>query len=156
MGRIKSINHMVKGATSSSQVLAKEDARGVLKWQKGHNEGENNATGPHGQCKPGLGGCDAPKLKPKSKPTSNSGAYGKGKRAGASKDACSIKSKPSAAVPVKKPAAVAPTKKPTITGPNSNLKAAPAPTKRVLSLVRKGVSDLLNRYRVRENLIRGI
>jgi hypothetical protein len=117
---------MVKGATSRSQVLAKEEAKGVLTWQKGHKEGEKNASDPYGQCKRGLGGCDAPKLKPKSKLISNSGACGKGKRAGASKGACPIESEPSAAVPAKKSAALAPTKKPAITGPNPRQKAAPA------------------------------
>jgi hypothetical protein len=138
---------MVKGATNPSQVLAKEDARGVFTWQKGYKEGEKNASGPYSQCKRGFGRCDAPKLKPKSKPKSNSGACGKGRRAGASKGACPIKSKPSAA---------ASTKKPSITGPNPNQKAAPTPMKKVLSLVRKGVPDLLERFRVRESLIRGI
>jgi hypothetical protein len=156
-GRIKSINHMVKGATSPSQVLAKEGARGRFTWQKGHKEGEKNASGPYGQCKRGLGGCDAPKLKHKPKPKSNSSACGKEKRAGASKGACPIKSEPSASVPTKKPAAVAPTKKPAAvaptkkpanTGTNPNPKAAPAPIKRVLSLVRKGVPDLLKGFRV--------
>jgi hypothetical protein len=33
-GRTKSINHMVKGATSPSQVLAKEDAEVVFTWKE--------------------------------------------------------------------------------------------------------------------------
>jgi len=64
-GRIMSINHMAKGATSPSQVMAKEDAKGVFTWQKGHKEGDKNASG--AQCKRGIGGCDTPKVKPKTK-----------------------------------------------------------------------------------------
>ncbi|KAF2675726.1 hypothetical protein K458DRAFT_323889 [Lentithecium fluviatile CBS 122367] len=42
-GRINSINHMAKGATDPSQVMAKEDANGVFTWQDGYKEGDKNA-----------------------------------------------------------------------------------------------------------------
>ncbi|KAF2679564.1 hypothetical protein K458DRAFT_114860 [Lentithecium fluviatile CBS 122367] len=45
-GRINSINHMAKGATDPSQVMAKEDANGVFTWQNGHKEGDKNAGAP--------------------------------------------------------------------------------------------------------------
>jgi len=65
-GRITSINHMAKGATSPSQVMAKEDHNGVFTWQNGYKAGDKNASGVYGQCKRGLAGCDAPKPNPKS------------------------------------------------------------------------------------------
>lgn len=70
-GRIKSINHMIKGATQASQILAKEDKDGKFTWQPGHAEGETNA-GDACAMKRAVGGCyDAPKPNkkiPKPKP----------------------------------------------------------------------------------------
>lgn len=50
-GRIRSINHMAKYATSPSQVIAKEDASGQLTWVNGHKEGEKNASMDEAICK---------------------------------------------------------------------------------------------------------
>lgn len=70
-GRIKSINHMIKGATKTSEVLAKEDKDGKFTWEQGHTESETNASAGCAK-KRASGGCyDAPKPNkkdPKPKP----------------------------------------------------------------------------------------
>lgn len=79
-GRISSINHMEKGATRPSQVLATEDADGNFSFKNGHQEGDENASGSYGVCNlaiettPIIGPvltiidamtCDAPETEPK-------------------------------------------------------------------------------------------
>jgi hypothetical protein len=75
-GRIKSLNHMAKDATSTdaSKIMAKEDADGNFAWQNGYHEGDKNASGDYGNCeesaKRDLAECDAPKPNPKDRPES--------------------------------------------------------------------------------------
>jgi hypothetical protein len=64
-GRITSINHMVKGATSASQVMATEDADGKFTWKDGHKDGDKNASRKYGVCTEGGTDCDAPQPNPK-------------------------------------------------------------------------------------------
>ena len=45
-GRVSSINHMIKGATDPSQVMATENANGDFSWQNGFKEGDKNAGAP--------------------------------------------------------------------------------------------------------------
>ena len=60
-GRLKSINHMAKDATSPSQVMAKEDGTGKFTWQPGYQAGTPNNSGSFGTCtKRSAAACDAP------------------------------------------------------------------------------------------------
>jgi hypothetical protein len=67
-GKIKSINHMKKGATKPSQIIATEDKDGKLTWINGAKEGDTNASGAYDVCPTGVLGifqlltsCGAPK-----------------------------------------------------------------------------------------------
>lgn len=43
--RLQSINHMVKGATKPTQILAKEDGEGKFTYQSGYTKDTTNASG---------------------------------------------------------------------------------------------------------------
>lgn len=60
-GRLQSINHMAKGATDPSQIMAKEDGNGKMTYQPGYKAGTPNNSGTFGTCnKRDASACDAP------------------------------------------------------------------------------------------------
>jgi hypothetical protein len=59
-GKISEISHMAKDATRPSEVMAKEDASGMMTWQSGYKEGTKNASGSSGNCRRDGGDCDKP------------------------------------------------------------------------------------------------
>lgn len=66
-GRLQSIEHMAKDATSPDQVMIKEDGDGNFHWQPGYTEGTTNNSGRFGDGEPSI----SPKSSRSSSPSSN-------------------------------------------------------------------------------------
>ncbi|KAI8941747.1 hypothetical protein NX059_002951 [Plenodomus lindquistii] len=73
--QIKSITHMVKGATSygPSTIMALDDGNGNFQWKNGYKKGDKNASGAYGDCskttKRAVASCDKPQPNDKIRPS---------------------------------------------------------------------------------------